>query len=376
MAENSTSAADDSHAHWRSGTMTSSRCVTESVHATHTFEVADFLLLDGMGVGEFVGSTTFIAAGCDWNINVYPDGSNTEDDGQYVSVFLCLREKGATTGAVRVKFILCLLEKDGRVSRLQGPTSTTHTFESKDESWGLHKFIKKSMLRKFFHRNNYSFIVRCHLFVIKESRSEEADEVVDKVVIPEANLHQDIAHMLNDGDSADVTFDVGGKLFPAHRCLLAARSPVFKAEFFGPMKKNLADHIKIDDVEPTIFEALLHFIYTDSVPACCSGADDNVTLQHLLVAADQYGVDGLRNTCEERLCRGIDVVTVGTTLALAEQHHCMQLKDACLEFIASHEMLGTILETDGFKHLVASCPSIMKEILEKVAESRAKSTQV
>ena len=96
-----------------------------------------------------------------------------------------------------------------------------------------------------------------------------------------------------------------------------------------------------------------------------------MTSQHLLAAADQYVVDRLRLTCEARLCRGIDVLTVGTALALAERHHCIPLKDACLEFIASHDMLGVIMETDGFKHLLASCPFVMKEILDKIADARA-----
>ncbi|XP_021319326.1 BTB/POZ and MATH domain-containing protein 2-like [Sorghum bicolor] len=100
-------------------------------------------------------------------------------------------------------------------------------------------------------------------------------------------------------------------------------------------------------IEPAIFEALLQFLYTDSIPPpgdddddCGGGAhqEDNVTSQHLLTAADQHGVDMLRLTCEVRLCRSIDLLTVGTTLALAERHHCIQLKDACLEFIASQDM--------------------------------------
>ena len=130
-------------------------------------------------------------------------------------------------------------------------------------------------------------------------------------------------------------------------------------------------------IREEIFEALLHFIYTDSIPPpgdddCGGGAQqDNVMSQHLLAVADQYGVDRLRLTCEARLCRGIDVLTVGTTLALAERHHCIPLKDACLEFIASHDMLGVIMETDGFKHLLASCPFVMKEILDKIADARA-----
>jgi len=44
--------------------------------------------------------------------------------------------------------------------------------------------------------------------------------------------------------------------------------------------------------------------------------------QHLLVAADRYGLHRLKLICEARLCGGIDVGTAATTLALAEQHDC------------------------------------------------------
>jgi speckle-type POZ protein len=343
MSGNSTSA--DSHAQGRSKT-TASKCVTESVTAAHNFEVADFSLLYGMGVGKFVGSTTFSVAGCDWNIRIYPDGSNTEDNGAYVSVFLYFR-KGVN--GVRVKFSLSLLNKDASMSTLRNPMLFKRNFGSIGGDWGHEKFMEKSKLQEFLRLNHDNFTVRCDLTVIGESRSDEV-EAVNTVVFPPANLDQDLARMLKDGEGADVTFDVDGKLFTAHRCLLAARSPVFKALLFGPMKANAAQHIKIDDIEPAIFEAFLHFIYTDSI---------------------QYGVDRLRLMCEARLCRGIDVLTVGTTLALAERHHCIQLKDACLEFIASHDMLGAIMETAGFKHLLASCPFIMKEILDKIADARA-----
>nr|CAB3485815.1 unnamed protein product [Digitaria exilis] len=137
--------------------------------------------------------------------------------------------------------------------------------------------------------------------------------------------------------------------------MLAARSMVFKAELFGSMKEKDAQCIEIDDVEPAIFEALLHFVYTDSLHDDCNGDSGNVAMQHLLVAADRYGLDRLR-------------VMFATTLVLAEQHHCTQLKDACLGFIAaSRSMLGEVMKTDGFNHLLTTCPLVMKEILDKVA---------
>ncbi|XP_066344490.1 BTB/POZ and MATH domain-containing protein 1-like [Miscanthus floridulus] len=169
--------------------------------------------------------------------------------------------------------------------------------------------------------------------------------------------------MLKDGRGTDVTFSVAGELFHAHRCVLAAWSPVFEAELFGPVKEEATQPIRIDDMEPTIFEALLHFIYTDS---CNAGG--NVAMQHLLVAADRYGLDRLKAICEDKLCHAIDVETVATTLTLAEQHQCVQLKDGCLRFIASRDVLRDIMMTHGFKHLVASCPWVIKEILDKMIE--------
>jgi hypothetical protein len=59
-----------------------------------------------------------------------------------------------------------------------------------------------------------------------------------------------------------VTFEVGGEKFMAHRCVLAARSIVFKAELFGPMKEGATDTVaSVKDMEPKVFTLLLGFMY-------------------------------------------------------------------------------------------------------------------
>ena len=155
-------------------------------------------------------------------------------------------------------------------------------------------------------------------------------------------------------------------MFRAHICVLAFRSPVFRAELFDPMKEKAENLIRIDDTESAIFEALLHFIYTDRLPDSCSDGR-NLAIMHLLVAADRYGVERLRLLCESKLSKAIDVEIVATTLSLAEQHNCSQLRRACIGFMASLNMFGPNMETDGFDHLIASCPLAMKEILDNVS---------
>ncbi|CAL5070115.1 unnamed protein product [Urochloa decumbens] len=336
---------------------TSSSCLTQAVTEVHNFEVINFSLLEGMGVSKFVSSKNFRVSGYDWNIRLYPDGATANCKG-YISAFLAFLG-GASA---RVRFSFCVLGKHGQVLKL---LNDEHTFQNAGLRWESPwlRFVEKSSLQPLLHKNNDRFTIKCVLTVIRDPLIED----VSAIVVPQSNLLQDFVGMLKDRESADVTFSVGGQLFPAHRCVLAARSPVFRAELFGPMKEKATRHIKIDDMEPSIFEALLHFIYTDSLPNDSGAERNNVPLQHLLVAADRYGLDRLRLMCEVKMCQSIDAETVATTLTLAEQHHCMQLKKACLHFIASQGVLRAVMESKGFDHLAASCPLVLFDILDTLA---------
>ena len=155
-------------------------------------------------------------------------------------------------------------------------------------------------------------------------------------------------------------------MFAAHRCVLAARSSVFMAELFGPMKEMAMNCIEIQDMEARVFEAMLHFIYTDTMPDI-DQEDAFVITQHLLVAADRYDLERLKLICEDKLCMCIDTSTVATTLALAERHGCQGLKKVCFELLKSPSHLKTVLATESFDHLMTTCPSLIKELLAKMA---------
>nr|XP_020160122.1 BTB/POZ and MATH domain-containing protein 1-like [Aegilops tauschii subsp. strangulata] len=327
------------------GGETSSRCVTKTATGAHKFEVTNYSLLDGMGAGNCVSSNTFSVGGYDWCINFYPDAY--KEDAFYTSAFLCLC-RGDPWPGVRAKYTFSLLDREGR-------SALRHIFASSGCYYGYTRFFSKK------HIDDDCFTIRCVLTVITQHTEDRS-----VVVIPRSDLHDHLVDMLEGGEGTDMTFNVDDQLFHAHRCMLAARSPVFKAELFSGMEENATRHIKVDDMEPAMFQALLHFIYTDTFPHN-NCVDKNVPLQHLFVAADRYGLDRLAAMCEQRLCDSIDLHTVATTLALAEQHQCVQLKQACLGFLSSHGVLSDIQETDGFKHLISSCPSVVGDIINNIA---------
>ena len=101
--------------------------------------------------------------------------------------------------------------------------------------------------------------------------------------------------------ATDVTFMVSGEAFPAHRAVLAGRSPVFEAELYGSSSTTETDAhtVTVRDMRPVTFRALLHFIYTDSLPAMSHLGMDEMRelLQHLLAAADRYATDRLKVMC-------------------------------------------------------------------------------
>ncbi|KAF8651416.1 hypothetical protein HU200_063407 [Digitaria exilis] len=106
-----------------------------------------------------------------------------------------------------------------------------------------------------------------------------------------SDLHQHLNGLLQSQAGADS--------FAAHKNILAARSPVFKAGFFGEMEEKTSQCVEIQDMEAQVFKAMLRFIYTDMVPDEFDNQPEavagTVMAQHLLVAADRFGLDRLKN---------------------------------------------------------------------------------
>ena len=180
-------------------------------------------------------------------------------------------------------------------------------------------------------------------------------------------MTEHVGRLLEEKEGFDVSFSVGGETVEAHRLVLAMRSPVFKAELYGPMREaRTGQCITIQDMEPAVFRALLHFIYTDSLPFKLLERDENTEMiRLLLVAADRYAIERLKLVCQSILCKDLNVNTVATTLALADQHNCGKLKDACLEYIEMSDAMDAMEATQGFKDLKETCPSLLVDALQK-----------
>ncbi|KAF8687299.1 hypothetical protein HU200_042980 [Digitaria exilis] len=190
--------------------------------------------------------------------------------------------------------------------------------------------------------------------------------------VPSTDLQKDFGERWRSKRGTDVTFLVSGEPIAAHRCVLAARSPVFMAELFGDMKETAEQSVVVEDMEPEVFRALVQFVYTDTSPPELNSQEEDdakAMAQHLLAAADRYGVDRLKLICEEKMCGDISVGTAVAHLVLAEQHGCPKLKAMCMEFmVATPANLRAVVATEGYKHLMESYPSVLSDLLVSVVQ--------
>lgn len=108
--------------------------------------------------------------------------------------------------------------------------------------------------------NDCRLTIRCTLTVFKSSYMQNTKHCCG-TILPPSVLHMHLGDFLDSGEGTDVTFDVDGEIFHAHRIVLAAQSPIFKAELFGPMKEAMSGIIAIKDVKAPVFKAMLHFLY-------------------------------------------------------------------------------------------------------------------
>ncbi|CAL5011302.1 unnamed protein product [Urochloa decumbens] len=158
----------------------------------------------------------------------------------------------------------------------------------------------------------------------------------------------------------DVTFSVGGELFQAHKAILSMMSPVFKAELSSSEAAATAV-IEVNGMRPDVFEALMCYMYTSTLPA----ATTDEAMCDLLAAADRYDVEGLKVVCERKLSKMVDADNVADMLALADDVRSRMIEDACIQFMVNSGRMKDVVESRGYQRLRMKHPSVLVNVLEK-----------
>ncbi|KAF6991395.1 LOW QUALITY PROTEIN: hypothetical protein CFC21_008482 [Triticum aestivum] len=318
--------------------------------------------------GDHIESAPFRVGGYLWLLRYFPNGS-VSDRARYVSVALILAQDIAKP--VKVQYGFSFLGQSDKQDSTYIRSAQVRHFPLKSRGWSCTTFISRDDLEDSRHLRNDSFTIRCDVVVIEAAvDTKGTGAALPFVTVPPPDMHRHFIDLLTAKNGTVVKFKVGGQTFTAHRCVLVARSRVFKAELFGPMKEgtSTASAIHIDDMEPRVFRAMLAFIYCDSEPEMEKEDGEDAIWQwlHLLVAADRYDLQRLKLICEAKICGFIGVTTT-TILELAENHQCDGLRKACYKFLGAPGNLRAVAAIDGFDDLIRSQPSVVKELIMMLA---------
>ncbi|CAN6200828.1 unnamed protein product [Urochloa humidicola] len=316
-----------------------------------------------------IASRRTTVGGLEWVIDYHPSVCNYYDNQSWIKVGITLASDA--TGVV-ASFACRVVDQAGSLAP-SAPAVVTGKF---DQGEGKDILV---MSRPHLARSGYvtddSFLLECVITVLLDAGQPEAEPAAAAAApaMMMSDLQKHLGELWRSQRGTDVTFLVSGEHVAAHRCVLAARSPVFMAELFGDMRETASGSVVIEDMEPQVFKALVQFIYTDTSPPELEdegqGEDAGTMAQHLLAAADRYGMERLKLICEGKVCGDISVDTAATLLVLAEQHGCLKLKARCMEFmVATPANLRAVVATDGYKHLMASCPSVLSDLLMAVVQ--------
>ena len=258
-----------------------------------------------------------------------------------VTVDLCL-VSGSRVASIRQRHQLSILGPNGEILH---KTMWINDYE--------HCLMTKSEL---FDKAK-GFLPDGNLTILCEIDVHEIDKYVHISAgsVPKCELSQHLGSLLETATLSDVTLAVGDKEFKAHKNILSARSPVFRAMFQHDTKEHKENRVQISDCDPYTVEEMLTFIYTGEAPRLKEMAHS------LFVIADKYQLERLKKMCEQALWEKLDVTNAVDTLLLAVTHDLVLLKRSCIRFITTH--ISKVMKTVGWGKLktMNAC-----EILEEI----------
>ena len=142
---------------------------------------------------------------------------------------------------------------------------------------------------------------------------------------------------------SDVTLDVEGRTFAAHRCVLASSSKFFNGLFTNDMKEKSAPVVKLEGIPASVMDQLLSYLYTGEIQVSEANAED------LIVSANYLLLPRLKNIACKFIERHMTSSNCIFNYLFAEKYECNDLQSYARELIKQN--FGTVGRSKEFSLL-------------------------
>ncbi|GAB1600517.1 uncharacterized protein LOC115214974 [Argonauta hians] len=151
-------------------------------------------------------------------------------------------------------------------------------------------------------------------------------------------LGSQLLRMLLQGTASNCVLTAHSQDFRSHKCILASRSKYFYSMFNGSWAETDAEKLHLESVSSIVLEQLLLFLYGGVVDLI-----DKCDVVELLVIADMYAIDGLKDVvcfnlryekCHffHKPCPGC-IAGVPEVFVLSKMYNMPELYERCLKWI-------------------------------------------
>lgn len=314
--------------------------------------------------------------GYKWKLQVYPESGRKvypPAPADHIGVFLHTSSCPLNIGGLTAGYSISLHSSTGAAHGL-GKMANSETLHA-NSGRGWQKFISheqfRDVARGFIVDDTVRFIVRIRLTGVITSHLAASGEKVVRHSRKSGSLAHDFLALLESGRGSDIILNAGqgeGSV-QAHRTILMARSKVFSAMLEeGKFAEGSAKSICIDDMDVATLQALVRYLYTAEFPSEEAG----VNAQNLLIAADKYDLQELKQHCEQCLDRSLEPDCAAEILVVADSYYCSSLKVRCLDVIKQHT--AQVMSSLGWTKWLASNATLLNQVLAHIAGCTANSS--
>ncbi|XP_014235420.1 protein roadkill-like [Trichogramma pretiosum] len=312
-----------------STTVTSDECI-------YTWTIKNYRSLQ-FNVGQVLESPKF-GVGMDnkkyFKLQLYPESDGTDDSAGHISFYL----KPIIDSAKKPDKLICraavMIINNKKVVQKWRMCHDFATSGFLGRGWK--NFFELEHIDKLISFEN-TVTIQCELEIFNEIESSQNSEIICSK--DEAIDTMKFDFSFYSEKLSDVKLIVEEVKIPAHKIVLSAASPVFRAMFTHDMLENTENSVKITDITEDILTEMLRYIYTGEIDAI-----ETDQIIALLAAADKYQIDNLKIKCGKVLCDELSSQNAIKLLLAAYKYKIKNLKDEVIKFVTTHIQLFSYSE--------------------------------
>ncbi|GIX93605.1 TD and POZ domain-containing protein 3 [Caerostris extrusa] len=206
-----------------------------------------------------------------------------------------------------------------------------------------------------------NLVLNCTLDIYEDRAitNAQAEEDVHHVNMSLVKLSENFNQLLL-GKFYDITLNVDGVKLPAHKSILSARSPVFKAMMNSTLEAELTS-VEIPDISQEVVKLMLQYIYSGEV-----GYITVQTAMELYYAADKYELITLKEKCSKILAGNLEASCAVDILLLGHKHLDDDLKFSTIKFIAKNA--AEVQEREEWVNLMKNHPHLANIVFKNMCK--------